>query len=362
MIKIQGSASKGWLHQEAGFEFDERYYFDPEFRWDQDHRIDQYLDERFPQYPIYNMESNLGQFEHTREKQIIVGGIQPNLIIGLAAGADFFCPLDKDSDISIRPLASLLATPDKLPTIESFLESPLIKGFDAKMLELADAKPDYKIIPPYFWDASGRATIHGFITTSMKLFGEDIFLLMIDEPELVQKIHGWLADVYKALIEHYSRLADLPVTSVHVGECTGTLLSPDQYHDFIVPFANRMGEELGPLRWHSCGDSDHLLEPMAEMQNLKILDTGSQTSVGRIREEFGPDFEINVAPPVDVLLERSAPEGIEDWLDKVLNDNAGGPLKFVHHLEPGYSLDANLRIHDLLDAKGLVPKSRQTKS
>ena len=181
------------------------------------------------------MESNLGQMEYTREKQLLVGGIQPNLIVGLAAGAKFFCDVDKDSDISIRPLESMLETPDKLPTVEDFLNSPLIQQFDEQIVRLQTEKPDYRIIPPYFWDTSGRATIHGFITTSMKLFGENIFLMMVDDPDLVNEVHRWITDVYTALIQHYSQLAHLPVTSVHVGECTGTMLSPDQYHDFIIP-------------------------------------------------------------------------------------------------------------------------------
>ena len=286
MIKIQGSASKGWLHQEAGFKFEERYYFDPEFRWEQDRRIDHYLDERFPDYPIYNMESNLGQIEHTLEKQIIVGGIQPNLIMGLAAGADFFCDPDKDSDISIRPLEALLETPEKLPTVESFLASPLIKGFDAEIARIKADKPDYRIIPPYFWDTSGRATIHGFITTSMKLFGENIFLMMVDDPALVNEVHRWIADV----------------------------------------------------------------------------DTGSSTRVANIRDEFGPDFEINVAPPVEVLMERADPHDIDHWLDEVLEGNADGPLKFVFHMEPGYSLATILRLNDLLDRKGIIGRARLRKS
>jgi len=361
MIKIQGSVSKGWLHQTAGFNFDERYYFDPEYKWDQDHAIDQYLDQRFAGYPIYNMESNLGQIEHTLEKQIIVGGIQPNLIVGLAAGAKFFCDADKDSDIEVRPLAQLIQTPDKLPTVAALLESPLIKKFDAEIGRLQSTKPDYRIIPPYFWDTSGRATIHGFITTSMKLFGEEIFILMMDDPDLVRELHGWIADVYRGLIEHYSALANLPVTSVHVGECSGTMLGPDQYTEFIVPFANRMGQELGPLRWHSCGDSDHLLEPLSSVENLHILDTGSKTNVSAVRAEFGEEFEINIAPPVDVLLERSDPEKIVTWLDEMLEGNNGGPLKIVHHMEPGYSLDTILRIHDILDQRNIAPKTRLTK-
>lgn len=361
MIKIQGSVSKGWLNQEAGFKFDERYYFDPEYRWDLDHRIDRYLDERFPDYPLYNMESNLGQMEYTREKQLLVGGIQPNLIVGLAAGAKFFCDVDKDSDISIRPLESMLATPDKLPSVEDFLNAPLIQQFDEQIVRLQAEKPDYRIIPPYFWDTSGRATIHGFITTSMKLFGENIFLMMVDDPDLVNEVHRWITDVYTALIQHYSALAQLPVTSVHVGECTGTMLSPDQYHDFIIPHANRLGNEVGKLRWHSCGDSNHLLEPLSEVEKLGIIDTGSGTKVSLVRDEFGPDFEVNIAPPVDVLMERADPADIDRWLDEVLEGNADGPLKFVCHVEPGYSLDTCLRLADLLDQRGLAPKQRLSK-
>ncbi len=361
MIKIQGSVGKGWLHQEGGFKFGEKYYFDPEYRWEQDRSIDKFLECRFPEYPLYNMESNLGQIEFTDERQIIVGGIQPNLIIGMAAGAKFFCDEDKDSDISVRPLEALLQTPEKLPTVESLLESPLINDFDKQILRLKETRPDFKVIPPYFWDSSGRATIHGFITTSMKLFGENIFLLMMDDPELVKRIHGWILDAFSALINHFSVIAEIPVTSVHVGECTGTMLSPDQYKEFVIPFASRTGKELGGLRWHSCGDSDHLIEPLSEVENLKILDTGSKTNVGAIRGVFGKELEINVAPPVEVLLERADPKGLVFWLEKTLEENAGGPMKIVCHLEPGYSLETCLRLHDLLDEKGVVPKKRYVK-
>lgn len=361
MIKIQGSASKGWLHQEAGFKFEERYYFDPMFRFEQDRAIDAYLDERFPGYAIYNMESNLGQIEHTLSDQIIVGGIQPNLIFGLAVGAKFFCEPDKDSDITIRPLEDILHEPEKYPTVEAILASPIVKQLDELIARTRTDHPELRLIPPFFWDTSGRATIHGLVTTSMKLFGEGIFLLMLDEPELVKQIHGWITDVYVALIKHYSELGDIAPTCIHVGECTGTLLSPDQYEDFIVPFASRLGREIGPLRWHSCGDSNHLVEPLSEADNLKIMDTGSMTSMAHLRETLGDKIELSIAPPVEILLERSDPNEINTWLDRTLEENEGGPLRFVHHLEPGYSLEANLRLHDLLDEKGIVAKSRWVK-
>ena len=43
MIAIQTSVSKGWLHAEGGFSFDEPYYLDPLYRWAQDRAIDRFL-------------------------------------------------------------------------------------------------------------------------------------------------------------------------------------------------------------------------------------------------------------------------------------------------------------------------------
>ena len=79
MISIQTSVSKGWLHNEGGFSFDEPYYLDPLYRWEQDRAIDRFLADRFPQHPFHNMESNLVQGAYFSPNQVLVGGIQPNL-------------------------------------------------------------------------------------------------------------------------------------------------------------------------------------------------------------------------------------------------------------------------------------------
>ena len=104
MIKIQASVSKGWLNKHGGFVFPNQYYFDPMFRWEQDRKINRFVREQFPDYPIYNMEDNLVQAKYVNENQILVGAIQPNMILAAILGADFSFFEDKDSDVSGRPL------------------------------------------------------------------------------------------------------------------------------------------------------------------------------------------------------------------------------------------------------------------
>jgi hypothetical protein len=356
-ISILTSVSKGWLHQESGFNFDECYYLDPLYRQTQDRKIDLFLQGCFPDYAIYNLESNLVQPAFWKPDYFYVGGIQPNLIVGACLGADFVYYPDKDMDLTNANLLSGLQSVDDLPGPNEILAHPLIQRFDEQLRKFKESHSECTVIPPFFWDTSGRATIHGFITTAQKFYGEEIFLRIYDNPEFVQAFHEWIADVYIALIRHFSETGEISIRSVHIGECSGTMIGNKHYGKFIIPFASRLGRELGPVRLHSCGKSDHLLDEIARIDNLRVLDTGSDTSIRAIRKQLG-DIQIDIAPPVEILLDKAYKDRIDAWLDQVLEENDGGQLIINFHLEPGYSLENCLAIHDGLHERGLIERKR----
>src|SRR5665647_2758630 len=99
MIKIEASVSKGWLHKYGGFVFTEQYYLDPFYRWEQDNKINIFVREKFPTYAIYNMEANLIQAKYVKDNQVLVGAIQPNMILATILGAQFSFFEDKDADV-----------------------------------------------------------------------------------------------------------------------------------------------------------------------------------------------------------------------------------------------------------------------
>lgn len=356
-VSIQGSVSKGWLHEQGGFVFDEAYYLDPLYRFEQDQEIHAFIKTGFPELPIYNMEANLVQAPFVRENQILVGGIQPNLILGIALGAELVTYPDKDADISGVPLQDL-SRPDELPSLDSVLKHPFVQSLDETLVRLQQSHPARTIVPPFFWDNSGRATLHGILTTAHKLMGERAFMLCATEPHLLHSVHQWITDMYLALARHFAVLAGMSIRSVHVGECSGVMVSGQQYEAFVTPYVKQIGRELGALRLHSCGQSDHLLAAMAQMDKLDIVDVGSGTSVARIRALMGRDQEINLFPPVELLLQGASPSQVRDWLQGTLADNAGGPLALAYHMEPGYDIDNCLVLHEELDAQGCGPNKR----
>ncbi len=357
MITIEASVSKGWLHANGGFLFDNQYYLDPVHRWEQDNIINNFVREKFPRYAIYNMEANLLQAKYVRDNQVLVGAIQPNMILATILGAQFSFFEDKDADVSGRPL-EFITKKEELPPLSAILEHSLVKDLGNQIRNINNTRPDLKVIPPFFWDESGRATVHGIITTSLKLTGDNIMTMMMFDPELAHAIHQWIVDAYIILVRHFAAIGNLPVTSIHVGECAGTMISAELYEDFVVPYISQFGDALGAVRLHSCGISDHLIDAFSHIRNLKIIDTGSGTSVGKIRQLMGPDFVIHIAPPMELMMDGAPRSEMLGWLDTTLTENAGGPLQIAYHIEPDYELGNCLAMHDDLEKRGLITNKR----
>ena len=79
---------------------------------------------------------------------------------------------------------------------------------------------------------------------------------MMDSDGVIQ-VMDWITDSFIALMKHYSEVGDLPITSVHIGECSGCMVNPEMFEQIVVPQASCIAESLGPLRFHSCGASTH---------------------------------------------------------------------------------------------------------
>jgi hypothetical protein len=357
MITIEASVSKGWLYKNGGFVFDDEYYLDPIHRWEQDSIINRFVSEKFSHYAIYNMEANLLQAKYMRDNHVLVGAIQPNMILSTILGAQFSFFKDKDADVSGKPF-EFIKRKDELPPVSAILLHPLVTNLENQIKHINDTRPDLKAIPPFFWDESGRATIHGIITTSLKLTGDNIMTMMMFDPELAHVIHQWIVDAYILLVGHFSSKGNLPVTSIHVGECAGTMLSSELYEGFVVPYISQFGDKVGSVRLHSCGFSDHLVKSFTHIRNLKIIDTGSGTSIAKIRELTGTDFVIHIAPPMEMMMGGVPKSEILGWLDATLSENQGGPLQIAYHIESEYEINNCLAMHDELEKRGLITNTR----
>ncbi len=337
MITLSGTVSKAWMHRALGVAFDYDYYFDPDRRHAIDCQCNEYAAGAFAGLQLFYSESNLGRRRYWDAGQVQIGGIQPNMILGMLLGAQFLPADDRDADIT--PACWADREPAELPAPESLLAHDLVRQFDEQIAEIQSRRePSLRPIPPFFWDASGRAAIHGVLTSAQKLCGESVFLDMMTQPSRCRQIMEWIAEAYIVLCRHFTQAADMPVTDIHVGECSACMVGPAMVEQFVVPLTSKIGRALGPIRLHSCGPSTHLLDAFRRIENLGSLDLGGTTSLSKVRQVFGLQMPVSIAPlPADMSCETAAP--ILEWAQKTLADNADGDLEFVYHLEPGYNLD-----------------------
>lgn len=345
-----GSVAIGVMARYGGFVFDRRYYFDPEYRWRQDLAIARWAEERYAPLPIYNAEAHLVQLEHQPAPYRQVGGLQPNLILGAALGAEFVFPGDKDPDITVTPLR---AVSDLSPLRALHWEElEPIRTFLAQLDETRKMhRGRVDVFPPFFWDRSGRATVHGPVTTAQKLWGEDFFVLMLEEPAAALDRLMWISEVYVRLIRLFSERAELPLTGIHIGECSGCLLSPEHWAEAVIPAMNVMVDATGPVRIHSCGGSDHVLEPMSRVHDLAVFNIGTNTSVAESRRLVGPQVRMDVIPDAQMLC-FGAPGQVRAWVERTLEENAGGPLEIQFHLDAGVRMENVLAIFQALEKLG----------
>ncbi len=347
-ISVLGSVSFGWLHEQAGFQYDEPFFMDPNRRLAQEQAANALVADRFPDEPIYNFEAGLVQVEGRRCPVALVGGIQPNLILGAALGAKLVFYGDKDPDITQTPLADMKDL-DLLRGIDWQTTWPideLLRQIEATRASLG---PTHAVIPPFFWDTTGRATIHGVLTTAQKLMGERVFVEMLDNPTLVHEFLDWIAEAYIQLACLFADTVGMKITGLHVGECSACMVGPAQLAGFALPALNKLAERLGPVRLHSCGQSDHLLDVFAQVNGINCLNVGSNTSVARIRERFG-NVRIDLIADTP-LLTNAEPADVDAWVRQTVEENGGGPLEFHYHLEKGQPeancLQINQTVRDL---------------
>ena len=346
MITISGTISKAWMAKTLGVKFDREYYLNPDIRYLVDSLCNEYALEHFGDMRLFYSESNLGQIDYWNDKQIQIGGIQPNMILGMLLGAEFIPQDDKDADITPGCLVGI--DPRDLPRPESLLEHPLINLFDDQIHEMQSIS-DKKLcpIPPFFWDLSGRAAIHGAMTSAQKLVGENIFIDMMTRPQRCLEIMHWIAEAFVVLCRHFSQIANLPITAIHVGECSSCMVSPELIEQFVVPVTSKIGKELGHVRLHSCGPSTNHLEAFSKIANLHSLDLGGDTSLSRVREVFGKEMLISVSPlPNDMSAESTDP--ILRWAKKICEENNGGNLEYIYHLESGYNVNTIYALTDFV--------------
>jgi MtaA/CmuA family methyltransferase len=170
--------------------------------------------------------------------------------------------------------------------------------------------------------------VEGSFALASVLRGDSNVLLDVhDRPE-------WLTELLERLVEVGIAFVGAQVAAgahvVGLGDSMGSLVSPRQYRQFVLPYEQRLFaavKEKGAIpRLHICGDTSHIVPDMAK-SGAEIVDLDWMVDLARAAALFGPD---GPAPcgnfdPVAVMLQGTAAD-----VDAAVRAcaAAGGPRHF----------------------------------
>lgn len=307
-----------WWFKHAGITFDEDFFFHPARRVEAEREMEQVLYDRFGQF-------GLGE-NHDRDLPVV--GAVHNAAGYLLSGI-MGCKLEFAEN---APPEVISANRDDLAIDEpeAYFKAEPFKRFDALCEKLKER----------FGYLTGDVGWGGVLNTAMDLRGQMIFMDMFDKPAEVRAYFRRIAAVTERFakgIEAQTGTSSIAVnrTVRHIkepvflhSECSVTMISDDQYEEFIMPVDAEWSQRIRPFGIHFCGQDPHrFAKSFAKLPQLDFLDVGWGGDLKVLREHL-PNTFLNIRlSPVEIV--DQTPEDIRATITRLVNDSANPALTGV---------------------------------
>jgi hypothetical protein len=302
-----------WWFKNSGITFDEDFFFHPAKRVGAEQKMEQVLYDRFGQY---------GLGENHDKTRPVVGAVHN--AAGYLISAMLGCELKFNED---APPEVIAANRDNLEIeLDAVFKSDMFKRFENLCDELKK-KYGYLI---------GDVNWSGVLNLALDLRGQLIFLDMLDKPDEVKKYFSKIVGVMERftqgveietgsssisvnnIVQHF----DKPVF-LH-SECSVTMISGEQYDEFLLPIDREWSKSSRPYGIHFCGNDPHrFAASFAKLPHLDFLDVGWGGDLNVLRQHL-PDTFLNIRlSPVEIA--GQVPEEIRETITKLVADS-GNPF------------------------------------
>jgi hypothetical protein len=307
-IDISLNFMPAFYTKHLGLKYGEAYYFDPDYRKKVEKSENLFLYEILGKYGVSspNPEPNPVLF------------VQPIDLIMRTQGAPWRFPMDSTVESIGNPWASL--EPVEIERIDpnEAAHHPVIERLLALYKEMTHTYGDRADI---LSAKSGTMTIHTPFTTAHQLYGEELFIIMLTEPELASRIFYKIWDIYKAIYARIANATGTRISRVMLGDCSASLLSSDTYSNSVLPVNAYIAGQFKTAGYHSCGHSSHLISDFAKLPNLDAIQLGFGTNLTEITSLMPGVHVQPLTDAVNILMNDAdtVSRSIEGILDDTMN-------------------------------------------
>ena len=138
---------------------------------------------------------------------------------------------------------------------------------------------------------SGYLNYQGCLNVAVKLRGQDFFIDLYDDPDFAHRLLGHIAGTirdFSAMVQARQRASGFPVDLLSVSNCTVSMISPDQYEEFLLPHDAMLARTRSRFGIHTC---NWLIDPYRDSlrkaaPRLGYIDTGIRSDLAALRRDF----------------------------------------------------------------------------
>lgn len=302
--------SPSWWHAHEGITFDEDFFFHPTKRVEAERKMEQVLYDRWGRF-------GLGQ---DRDKDL------PQLgAVHLASG--FLLSEMLGCGVEYRPDGP----PQVIPTERDDLAVDPENVFRCKAFSRFAHLVDF--LKSRFGYLVGDVNWSGVLNLALDVRGSRLFTDIFDSPDQVREFFLTISRIVEKFsigIENQTgtssisvnrtvRFFDKPIF-LH-SECSHTMISAEQYEQFLWPIDRSWSRRHRPFGIHYCGKDPHRhAEAFAGLPHLDFLDVGWGGDVKRLRQVL-PDTFLNIRlSPVEIIDQTD--EQVRETIIRLVRDSA----------------------------------------
>ena len=268
-----------WWHENAGIDFTQQFFDDPEYRMEADIKMRRTLYEHF---------GDLGIGEKDPQKRPLLG---TDL---LAAGY----LLSELMGCGIRYQA------DNSPQVECMdLDEDSIDQIQVPDLDTSEVRQRTQKQIDYLLKKYGHVetyvNLQGIQNIAMDIMGQELMVSYYTAPE---EINGLLEKITKMSIEVGKRFKALSndvsggVTAIVrqtvpecylTSNCSVEMISNDLYEEFLLKYDQELADAFGNFGIHHCGKSmEHVVEGYSKVKGLTFAEVGAFSDIKTVRSHL----------------------------------------------------------------------------
>ena len=293
-----------------GVTYGEPYYFDPGYRAAVERAEGRFLFETLGRFGV-------GSPDPQPSPSVF---IQPVDLVMRTQGASWHFPAEATVESLGTPWAGLTAQEIAAIDPRQVARHPVI---DSLVVQYRELQRMYGEQADIFGTKSGTMNIHTPYTTAHQLCGEDLFSLLLDDPDGARMIFAKVWEIYQAIFARVTAVTGARLTRVQLGDCAASLISLRTYRELILPTNQALASQFEQAGYHSCGRSTHLLTAFRDLPKLDSIQLGPGTDLA-VSARLLP--ELHLQPLVDpILMLMGDPDMIHRTIEEMLYVTATAP-------------------------------------